>query len=245
MRNQIASEFRKLISTRSVYTMLAALLGFVAVAVIATVTDIDVSELQRPLERQPFIWAVLTVVPLFALLLGIRSFTDEFRHGSIVPTLLASPNRARVLGAKLVTTAVGGVAFAAAAMALAFAVGVLLLMARGVEVTWSATAIAEVTGRLVGATALWTAVGVGFGLAVRHQVAAVAGALIWILAGEGILSAFMPDIGTYFPGTAGSALVGANAQGLLSPAMAAVVLAGWAAVAAVTGGVLMHRRDVA
>jgi ABC-type transport system involved in multi-copper enzyme maturation permease subunit len=245
MRNQIASEFRKLISTRSVYTMLAALLGFVAVAVIATVTDIDVSELQRPLERQPFIWAVLTVVPLFALLLGIRSFTDEFRHGSIVPTLLASPNRARVLGAKLVTTAVGGVAFAAAAMVLAFAVGVLLLMARGVEVTWSATAIAEVTGRLVGATALWTAVGVGFGLAVRHQVAAVAGALIWILAGEGILSAFMPDIGTYFPGTAGSALVGANAQGLLSPAMAAVVLAGWAAVAAVTGGVLMHRRDVA
>jgi ABC-type transport system involved in multi-copper enzyme maturation permease subunit len=225
--------------------MLAALLGFVAVAVIATVTDIDVSELQRPLERQPFIWAVLTVVPLFALLLGIRSFTDEFRHGSIVPTLLASPNRARVLGAKLVTTAVGGVAFAAAAMVLAFAVGVLLLMARGVEVTWSATAIAEVTGRLVGATALWTAVGVGFGLAVRHQVAAVAGALIWILAGEGILSAFMPDIGTYFPGTAGSALVGANAQGLLSPAMAAVVLAGWAAVAAVTGGVLMHRRDVA
>jgi ABC-type transport system involved in multi-copper enzyme maturation permease subunit len=245
MRNQIASEFRKLMSTRSVYTMLAALLGFVAVAVIATVTDIDVSELQRPLERQPFIWAVLTVVPLFALLLGIRSFTDEFRHGSIVPTLLASPNRARVLGAKLVTTAVGGVAFAAAAMVLAFAVGVLLLMARGVEVTWSATAIAEVTGRLVGATALWTAVGVGFGLAVRHQVAAVAGALIWILAGEGILSAFMPDIGTYFPGTAGSALVGANAQGLLSPAMAAVVLAGWAAVAAVTGGVLMHRRDVA
>jgi ABC-2 type transport system permease protein len=122
---------------------------------------------------------------------------------------------------------------------------VLLLMARSVEVTWSATAIAEVTGRLVGATALWTAVGVGFGLAVRHQVAAVAGALIWILAGEGILSAFMPDIGTYFPGTAGSALVGANAQGLLSPAMAAVVLAGWAAVAAVTGGVLMHRRDVA
>ena len=245
MRNQIASEFRKLTSTRSVYTMLAALLGFVTVAVIATVTDIDVLELQRPLERQPFIPAVLAVVPLFAILLGIRSFTDEFRHGSIVPTLLASPNRARVLGAKLVTNAVGGVAFAAAAMALAIAVGVPLLMGRGVEVTWSATAIAEVAGRLVAATALWTGIGVGFGLAVRHQVAAVAGALIWILAGEGILSAFMPGIGTYFPGTAGSALVGVNAQGLLSPAMAAAVLAGWAAVAAVTGGVLMHRRDVA
>lgn len=245
MRNQIASEFRKLTSTRSVYTMLAALLGFVTVAVIATVTDIDVSELQRPLEQQPFMWAVLTVVPLFALLLGIRSFTDEFRHGSIVPTLLASPNRARVLGAKLGTTAAGGIAFAAAAMTLAFAVGVPLLMARGVEVTWSADAIAEVAGRLVGATVLWTAIGVGFGLAVRHQVAAVAGALIWILAGEGILSAFMPEVGRYFPGSAGSALVGVNAQGLLAPATAAVVLAAWGIVAAVSGGMLMHRRDVA
>lgn len=245
MKNQIASEFRKLTSTRSVYTMLAALLGSVAVAVVATVTDIDVSELQQPLERQPFMWAVLTVVPLFTLLLGIRSFTDEFRHGSIVPTLLASPSRARVLGAKLVTTAAGGVAFAAATMTLAFAVGVPLLMARGVEVTWSANAIAEVAGRLVVATALWTAIGVGFGLAVRHQVAAVAGALIWILAGEAVLSAFMPELGTYFPGAAGSALVGVNAQGLLAPAMATVVLAGWAIVAAVSGGVLMHRRDVA
>jgi ABC-2 type transport system permease protein len=244
MSNQIASEFRKLTSTRSVYTTLGALLAFVTVAVIATVTDIDVAELQRPLERQPFLWAVLTVVPLFALLLGLRSFTDEFRHGSIVPTLLASPSRERVLGAKLVTTAAGGVAFAVAATVLAVAVAVPLLAGRGVEVTWSASAMAEVVGRLLGASALWTAIGVGLGLAVRHQVAAIAGALIWMLAGEGILSAFIPDIGTYFPGTAGSALVGVNAEGLLAPGIAAAVLAGWALVATATGGLLMRRRDL-
>lgn len=183
-------------------------------------------------------------MPLFALLLGLRSFTDEFRHGQVVPTLLASPNRERVLGAKLVTTAAGGVAFAAAATALAFAVGVPLLMARGVEITWSAATLGQMVGRLLGATVVWTAIGVGLGLAVRHQVAAIAGALIWMLAGETILSAFLPGIAPYFPGSAGSAIVGVNAENLLAPGLAAAVLAGWALVVTLAGGVVMHRRDV-
>lgn len=244
MRRQIASELRKLTSTRSVYTMLAGLLAFVTVGVIATVTDTDLLSLTRPLEQQPFLWVPLTIAPLFALLLGLRSFTDEFRHGSIAPTLLASPNRERVLGAKLVTTAVGGVAFAAAATALALAVGVPLLMARGVEITWSASVLAVMVGRLLGAAVLWTAIGVGLGLAVRHQVAAIAGALIWMLAGETILSAFVPGIAQYFPGAASSAIVGVNAANLLAPVVAGAVLAGWALVATLAGGTLMHRRDI-
>ena len=36
--------------------------------------------------------------------------------------------------------------------------------------------MAVIVGRLVGATVLWTAIGVGLGLAVKHQVAAIAGA---------------------------------------------------------------------
>lgn len=241
---QIASELRKLTSTRSVYTMLAALLAFVGLGVVATVTDSDLASITRPLEQQPFLWVPLTIVPLFALLLGLRSFTDEFRHGSIVPALLASPNREGLLGAKLVTTAAAGLAFAAVATALAFAVGVPLLMARGVEITWSASELAMIVGRLFGATILWTAIGVGLGLAVRHQVAAIAGALIWMLAGETILSAFLPNIAPYFPGSAGSAIVGVNAENLLAPGLAAVVLAGWAVVATLAGGTLMHRRDI-
>lgn len=244
MRTQIASELRKLTSTRSSFTMLVALLAFVGLGVVATVTDTDLSNITRPLEQQPFLWVPLTIVPLFALLLGLRSFTDEFRHGSIVPTLLASPNRERVLGAKLVTAAAGGLAFAAIATALAFAVGVPLLMSRTVEITGSAPVLAETVVRLFGATILWTAIGVGLGLAVRHQVAAIAGALIWMLAGETILSAFLPGVAPYFPGSAGSAIVGVNAEGLLAPGLAAVVLAGWAAVATLAGGTLMHRRDV-
>jgi ABC-2 type transport system permease protein len=244
MRNQIASEFRKLATTRSIYAMAGGLAVIVGLGVVAIVTDSGGANLALPLERQVFLHVSLTIAPLFGLLLGLRSFTDEFRYGSIVPTLLASPNRRRVLGAKLVATAGGGVALTLAATAVSIAIGVPLLVAKGIEITWSAPAMAEVIGRLVGATVLWTAIGVGVGLAVKHQVAAIAGALVWLLAAEGIFSGLVPDVAKYFPGAAGFAIVGINPAELLTPAMGALLLGGYAAVAVASGAILMQRRDI-
>jgi ABC-2 type transport system permease protein len=244
MRNQIASEFRKLATTRSIYAMLAGLAVIVGLGVVAIVTDTGAGDLAVPLERQAFLHVSLTIAPLFGLLLGLRSFTDEFRYGSIVPTLLASPDRRRVLGAKLVATAGGGIALTLAATAVSIAIGVPLLLAKGVEIVWSAPAMAEVLGRLIGATVLWTAIGVGLGLAVKHQVAAIAGALVWLLAAEGIFSGLVPNIAKYFPGAAGFAIVGINPADLLTPGLGALLLGSYAAVAVGIGAVLMQRRDI-
>jgi ABC-2 type transport system permease protein len=241
---QFASEFRKLVTSRSVYSMLAALLAIVAVGVVATITDGGSGRLLVPIERQAFLHVSMTIVPLFALLLGLRAFTDEFRYGSIVPTLLASPNRLRVLGAKLATVAVGGVALTLAATATSVAIGVPLLLVKGVDVTWSVGGIAELVSRLLVATVIWSAAGVGLGLAVRHQVAAIAGALIWLLAGEGILSGLVPDVARFFPGSAGLAIVGINPSLVLSPAFGALVLGSYAVAAVSAGAVLMQRRDI-
>ncbi len=244
MRNQIASEFRKLTTTRSIYAMLAGLVTIVGVGVVATSADGQPGSLLVPLEHQVFLNVSLTIAPLFGLLLGLRSFTDEFRFGSIVPTLLASPVRRRVLGAKLVATAGGGIALSLAAVAISFAVGVPILVAKGIEVTWSTGALAEVVGRLIGATVLWTAIGVGLGLAVKHQVAAIAGTLVWLLAAEGILSGLVPNVARYFPGAAGFAVVGINTAELLTPALGALLLGGYAVVAVAAGGILIRRRDI-
>jgi ABC-type transport system involved in multi-copper enzyme maturation permease subunit len=244
MRSQIASEFRKLATTRSIYAMAAGLAVIVGLGVVAIVTDTGAGDMAGPLERQAFLHVSLTIAPLFGLLLGLRSFTDEFRYGSIVPTLLASPDRRKVIGAKLVATAGGGVALTLAATAVSIAIGVPLLVAKGVEVTWSASAMAEVVGRLIGATVLWTAIGVGVGLAVKHQVAAIAGALVWLLAAEAIFSGLVPNVAKYFPGAAGFAVVGINPAELLTPVMGALLLGGYAAVAVTAGAVVMQRRDI-
>lgn len=244
MRSQIASEFRKLATTRSIYAMAAGLAVIVGLGVVAIVTDTGAGEMVGPLERQAFLHVSLTIAPLFGLLLGLRSFTDEFRYGSIVPTLLASPDRSKVIAAKLVAAAGGGIALTLAATAVSIAIGVPLLVAKGVEVTWSASAMAEVVGRLLGATVLWTAIGVGVGLAVKHQVAAIAGALVWLLAAEGIFSGLVPNVAKYFPGAAGFAVVGINPAELLAPVMGALLLAGYAAVAVAAGAIVMQRRDI-
>jgi ABC-2 type transport system permease protein len=245
MRNQIASEVRKLATTRSLYAMAAGLMVIVGIGVVATTTDAEPgTSLLVPLEHQVFFNVSLTIAPLFGLLLGLRSFTDEFRYGSIVPTLLASPVRRRVLGAKLVATAGGGIVLSLAAVAISLAVGVPILVVKGIEVTWSTGALAVVVGRLLGATVLWTAIGVGLGLAVKHQVAAIAGTLVWLLAAEGILSGLIPSVAKCFPGAAGFALVGINPAELLTPALGALLLGTYAMVAVVAGGVLMRRRDI-
>ena len=245
MRNQIASEFRKLTTTRSIYAMLAGLIVIVGLGVVATTTDGEPGSLLAPLEHQVFFNVSLTIAPLFGLLLGLRSFTDEFRYGSILPTLLASPVRRRVLGAKLVATAEGGVALSIAAVAISIAVGVPILVIKGIDVMWSTGGLAVIVGRLVAATVLWTAIGVGLGLAVKHQVAAIAGTLVWLLAAEGILSGLVPNVAKYFPGAAGFAVVGINPAELLTPSLGAALLGGYALVAVATGAVLMQRRDIA
>jgi ABC-2 type transport system permease protein len=245
MKAQIASELRKLTTTRSAYALAAALLAVVGLGTLAVITDGPRGLLTAPLEEQPFLHVVLSIAPLFALLLGIRSFTDEFRFGSIVPTLLAQPRRLRVLGAKTVAAAIAGLVLGLSALAFATAVGVPLLLGRGWDVAWSAGSLGEVVGRLVGAMALWTTIGVGLGLAVRHQVAAVAGALLWMVAGEGIVAGMLPDVARYFPGAASFATVGIHGEGLLAPAAAALLLGAYAAVAVVAGAALMRRRDIA
>ena len=245
MRNQIASEFRKLTTTRSIYAMLAGLIVIVGLGVVATTTDGEPGSLLAPLEHQVFFNVSLTIAPLFGLLLGLRSFTDEFRYGSILPTLLSSPVRRRVLGAKLVATAGGGVALSLAAVAISIAVGVPILVVKGIDVMWSTGALAMIVGRLVAATVLWTAIGVGLGLAVKHQVAAIAGTLVWLLAAEGILSGLVPNVAKYFPGAAGFAIVGINPAELLTPSLGAALLGGYALVAVATGAILMQRRDIA
>jgi ABC-2 type transport system permease protein len=243
MRHQIASELRKLITTRSAYAMLGGLVVLVAVGAVAIVQGAKPGMLDVPLEDQAFLHIALLLAPIFALLLGLRSFTDEFRFGSIVPTLLVNPKRQRVLGAKLVAVAIGGAVMSVAALAASVATGIVLLLSHGVHITGSAAGMAPIVGRLLLATVLWTSIGVGAGLAVKQQVAAIAGGLVWLLAGEGILGNAIPHIAKYFPGSAGEGVVGLGST-FLGLGAAALVLGAYAAVAVATGAVLMARRDV-
>ena len=126
---------------------------------------------------------------MFVLVLGLRSYTDEFRHGSIVPTLLATPDREQVLGAKLVGITAWSLLFTAAAYALTFAIVLPSLSSAGMSTSIAPQAVATLLGKAALTGVLWAVLGLGIGLAVRHQVAAIAGTFIVLIVVENAVSA--------------------------------------------------------
>jgi ABC-2 type transport system permease protein len=243
MRDQVASEWRKIRTTRTAWGLLGGLVGLIMLGSIGTLTHSSSSDLARSLTSLDVLGVPMFSLTIFALVLGLRSFTDEFRHGSIVPTLLADPNRRRVLAGKLVVMVGMGIVFAVAAGATGIAITLAYLSIKGLAVHVTPGAIAAWSAELVAIGALWAALGVGVGLAVKHQVAAIVGSLVWIMVGEQLLGALVPKFAKYLPGTAAEAIhdLGPN---LLSHIVGGVVLGAWMVLAVVVGAVLMQRRDI-
>src|SRR5262249_15513401 len=102
------------------------------------------------------------------LVLGILSFTQEFRFGTATPTFLAMPARRRVLAAKALALAVAGVVFAAATITLDLALSALVISARGGTLVWSGQ-LEAVVAAAVAVIALYGAIGVALGALVRNQ----------------------------------------------------------------------------
>ena len=118
MSDAIRSEYRKLRTTRTVRGLLAGLVGLVGLTTWVVIANAGVGT-SVALTSLPLFIELMVIVPVFALVLGIRVYTDEARHGSIVPTLLAIPARRRVAGAKLGVAGVSGASFALAATGVA------------------------------------------------------------------------------------------------------------------------------
>ena len=184
---------------------------------------------------------------LFAGLLGALSVTSEFRHGTIRPTLLANPLRGRVVVAKVWASMLIGAGFGVVACGISAGAGSAALAIRGIDVQLDG---ADYTLLVLGgatAAALWAAIGVGLGALVRDQVPTLIGICAWLLFVEGLLVGDIADIarvGRLAPGAAAAAISGQDADTLLAPGLALVVLTLYAAAAVAAGAVATERRDI-
>ena len=134
------------------------------------------------------------------LVFGILGMTDEYRHGTITYTYLATPRRGRVIVVKLVVYARRRrPGHAALALLRRQLIGVVGLPMRGVSYqTPDGAALADYA-RQIGTAGLITAFGVALGALLRAQVVTVAGTLIWALLVEPLIVAFKPQMGTWLP----------------------------------------------
>ena len=245
MKDQIRSEYRKLRTTRTIWGLLAGLVALSGLATWGIIANTSLGA-TAALTSLPVFVPLLMVVPVFALVLGVRAYTDEARHGSIVPTLLASPDRRRVVASKLVVVAAAGAAIALAAVVVALGITVAWLAADGVAITVAAGSLALLVAKVAALGILWSAIGLGIGLFVSHQVAAIVGSLVWLLVGESLVEVVSAGVAKFLPVHAGTALLGTHASDatLVAPLVGAGLLAGWALLSLGVGARAFVRRDI-
>lgn len=248
MRAQLRAELFKQRTTRATLWLLLTMVALIAAVVLLHMFSLPAATLSTRQGELKVVGLGTTFGMIFASLLGATSITGEIRNGTIRPTFLATPNRLRVILAKVVASAIAGLAFGFVAEALAVGLGSAGLAARGIHAAASGTDLAQLLIGGAVAAAAWASIGVGVGALVRNQVGAAIGLVVWLLFAEMTLIGSVPALGRFLPGASAGALAGAMLEQtttyLLAPALGALLIAAYIAVATATGLIATARRDV-
>jgi ABC-2 type transport system permease protein len=248
MTAQLRSELLKQRSTRANLVLLGWMVGLVVLVVALHVLSFGAGSLSRDSNQMKILGLGTSIGALFAALLGAISITGEFRTGTIRPTFLVTPRRTRVVAAKVVASMLAGAGVGLVAEALTAGGEALGLAARGIDIQLAGGDYAQLLAGGALAGAFFAAIGVGVGAAVRNQVAAVVGLCLWLLFLEPLLLGDVPSAAKYAPEASAGAIAGAIqsqiADSLVAPSVGVVLLAAYAALAALAGSLLITHRDV-
>lgn len=244
MRSLLRAELLKLATTRALYGLLAGEVAVVLLTAASTVASSKPDALTGTIHDQVFFLLVSINVGLFSLIIGARSVTDEYRHGTILHAFLSDPKRRKTLLAKGAAAAIAAVALAIIALGAMVLIALPLASAKGGSLTVSRSDLTAAIGFLL-ANALWAVIGVGIGSVVRHQVATIVGGVVWVLVIENLGSGFLGNAGAYLPGQAAYALSHAEANSsALEATPAAAVMGTYAVLLFWLGLLSTRRRDV-
>lgn len=205
MTDLLRSEWFKLRTLRLNYALL--IIGFVFVVVITGLIGIF-AEVDRFTETTSGDLAEIVGVSaiLAGLLLsvvGVLAISSEFGHGTIRPTLVATPSRPKVFVAKAVVLAV--IAFIAGLVIgiVGYLVGYVLLSTRDARGLTFFENDGTLIVLLVGLPLLFvllTMFGYGLGLLIRNSAAAVTLAILWPILIETIIGTALAIGGIDEPG---------------------------------------------
>ena len=196
-------------------------------------------------ETDPHALFTNTAITYIIVLLGAIAMTGEWRHRTITGSVLAAPNRVRMLAAKAVSYSVAGVTLSILVTVPTIIVGELVLAGRG-EATLGAGGIADVLWRNLAVAALLGPLGVCIGALVRNQIVTVVGLVALAAVIEPAVSQVAPAVGRFGPlsGAPGGVLGGSEASTLLAPGLALAILVAWALAAFTAAAWRLNRRDL-
>jgi ABC-2 type transport system permease protein len=198
--------------------------------------------------------AGLSLAYLLTLVVGVMSIGSEYRHKTITSTFLSTPKRVHVMAAKVISLLGIGAFYGVVFLVGSVGVGGTAIAIKGFSPLPEAGPIARALALSLLVLGLWSLVGLGAGILIPNQVAAILIAVgaAWIL--EPLLGFLLSlvswgkSIVPYMPSQATSAMVGqintSTTVHLLTWWAGALVLVAYAAVLAGIGSMLTVRRDV-
>ncbi len=210
-------------------------------------------------QRRELLGAGYFGLEVLAPIMGVLCVTGEYRHKTITTTLVLTPVRVRVLGAKVVVTALWCILIALLSLVAVAAVGLPWDVALGGATSQVTDQVGAVVPGLFASAILLGLFGLGFGTLVKNQVAAILLTIGGTLILESILIALARAIFHYnlnwLPNGAGAALAGDIARGfggggrgagfhLLTWWQGGLVMLAWGLVPLAIGYYTTFRRDV-
>jgi len=244
MTRLLHAELIKLRTTRTFVALTgcalaASLLLVILTASLSTIDEVDLRTLFAS-----------DLSSVFIPLLAAIAVTGEWRHRTIASSVLAAPDRVRMLAAKTLAYALAGVVISLAVTASIMLAGTLIVSGRG-GTTLGLSVLADVLWRNLAVAALLGALGVGVGTLLRNQIVAVTGLLIVGFAIEPMLATLVPEVAHFGPlvgAPSGILDITSGSAGALSaalaPALAATVSIAWASATFAAAAALLRRRDL-
>jgi ABC-2 type transport system permease protein len=185
---------------------------------------------------------------LFTLILGAMSIAGEMRHGSIAPSLLVTPSRARLLIGKLAAIVIVSAVIGALAFGGSLVAGALLLPGQGFDLGLSTGEVIKDTVSGAAVAALYGVMGLGVGALIRNQTGAIIVLLITLFFVDPLAGSLISDYDPYSLGAVLSSATGAPGQGPandpLAQGTALALQLGYSALLFAVGLVTFNRVDI-
>jgi ABC-2 type transport system permease protein len=213
----------------------SAVIGFAAVRI-----SIDAGE---PLHLAAVAGTPAQAMWFLAIVSAVLASAGEFQHRTIRTTLLAVPQRRRVLVAKSAVAGAYGGLLVLVGTAAAVVAGLIAAAGSGASFTGTGISWGHLAGT-VAVGAVFAVLATGLGVLTRSTAVAVGAVLLWRFVGEGILPALLHHDGVtrWTPSGTAGALIGIGDHPL-APWAAALLLSGYAVAICGLAAVLFLRLD--
>lgn len=246
MTRLFAAELLKLRTIRASWGFGLAMIGFAGLLAAGHIGSPPEGGRLAPDYQFDLVLTATFPAMVLALLLGMLLFTNEFRHGTISRTLLATPRRPVLVGVKLLTGAAAGLGLAFLAVVTAAVVAVIWLPIIDVSLEPADASGAVWRGLL--AAAVIGALGAAVGGVVHSQVGALVGTLVWLFVAEPLVWVLLglihlDGVPDYLPAATVLAIADTAGENLSYAGTVGMAVV-WTAVATVLAILRTGRKDI-